>query len=60
MVLLGNPGGKSQLGRPRSREGNIQMDANRIGSEGVAWINLAKDRDKRHAVGNIVMNLNVL
>jgi len=31
MVLLGNPEGKSQLGSLRSREGNIKMDANRIG-----------------------------
>ena len=31
MVLLGHPEGKSRLGSFRSREGNINMDANRIG-----------------------------
>jgi hypothetical protein len=38
----GKPVGKRPLGRPRSRwEDNIKMDLNKIGWEGMEWINLA-------------------
>jgi hypothetical protein len=40
-------GRKEPFGRPRRRwENNIKMDLKEIGWEGVAWIDLAQDRDK--------------
>jgi hypothetical protein len=34
------------LGRPKPKwEDNIEMDVRKTGLEGVAWINLAQDRD---------------
>jgi len=44
---VGKPGGKRQLGRPRSTwDDNIKTDRKVIGWEGVDWIDLAKGRDK--------------
>jgi hypothetical protein len=38
-VLLGNPEGKSPLGRPRRRwEDGIRMDLRKIGCGSVEWI----------------------
>jgi hypothetical protein len=59
-VLVGNPEGKSQLGRPRRRwEDEIRMDLEEIGW-GVEWIQLFQDRDRWRAVVNAVMNHRVL
>jgi hypothetical protein len=45
-ILVGNPEGKRQLGRPRRRwEHNIKMDVREIGFKGVEWIHLAQDGD---------------
>jgi hypothetical protein len=61
-VLVGKPEGKRPLGRPRRRwEDGIRMDLKeKIGLEGVDWIQLAQDRDRWRAVVNTVMNIRVL
>jgi hypothetical protein len=60
-VLVGKPGGKRPLERPRRRwEDGIIMDLREIGRGGVEWIHLAQDRDLWWAVVNAVMNLPVL
>jgi hypothetical protein len=56
-VLMGKPGGKRPLGRPRHRwEGNIKMDLKEVGW-GMEWIDLAQDRDRWQSLVNAVMNL---
>jgi hypothetical protein len=58
-VLVGNPEGKGQFGRPRRRwENGIRMGLGEIGWE--VWIHLAQDRDRWRAVVIAVMNLWVL
>ena len=57
-VLLGKPGGKRPLGRPRrSWEDNIKMDLQEVGCWGMDWIELAQVRDRWGALVNAVMNL---
>jgi len=59
-VLVGKPGVKRPLGRPRHRwEDNIKMDIQEVECEGVEWIELAQDRDRWRALVNVVMNLQV-
>jgi hypothetical protein len=46
-VLVGKPEGKRPLGRTRHRwEDNIKMDPQKVGCRGMAWIELAQDRDR--------------
>jgi hypothetical protein len=53
-ILVGKPGGKRPLGRPKRRwEDNIKMDLREIGMD---WIDLAQDRDQWRALVNTVMN----
>jgi len=41
-VLVGKPGDKRPLGRPRRRwEDNIKMDIQKVGCGGMDWIDLA-------------------
>jgi hypothetical protein len=48
-VLMGKPGGKRPLGRPRRRwEDGIRIDLREIGWGSVDWIQLAQDRDRWH------------
>ena len=52
--------GKRPLGRPRRRwYDNIKMDLQKEGFEGIDWIDLAQDRDKRRGLINTVMNFRV-
>jgi hypothetical protein len=59
-ILVGNPEGRRQLGKPRRRwVYNIKMDVREIGWDGMDWIDLAQDRDQWSALVNMVMNLRV-
>jgi hypothetical protein len=58
--VVGEPGGKSLLGRPKRRwADNIKMDL-RERWGGMDWIDLAQERDQWRALVNMVMNLWVL
>jgi hypothetical protein len=57
-VLMGKPVGMRPLGRPRHRwKGNIKMDLQEVGCEGMDWINLAEDWDRWLALVTAVKNL---
>jgi hypothetical protein len=59
-LLIGKPEGKRPLVRPGRRwVYNIKMDLAEMGWDGVYWIDLAQERDKRRALVNAVMNLQV-
>jgi hypothetical protein len=59
-LLVGEPEGKRQLGRPRHRWiGNIKMDLLEMGVNVVDWTGLAQDRCSWRALVNSVMNLRV-
>ena len=56
-VLVGKPDGKRPLGRPRHRwEGNIKLDLEEVGCEGMDWIDVAQDRKRWRALVSTVMN----
>jgi hypothetical protein len=50
---------KISLGRPRWRRENIKKDLQEVECEGIDWIDLAQDSDRRWAVVNAVINLPV-
>jgi hypothetical protein len=59
-VLVGKPGGKRPLGRPRCKwVDNIRTDLQEVGCEHVDWFGLAQDRDGWRKLVNAVMNLRV-
>jgi hypothetical protein len=46
-ILVGKPGGKKPLRRPRRRwDDNINMDLKEIEWGGIDWLDLAHDRDQ--------------
>jgi hypothetical protein len=52
-VLVGRPGGKRLLGKPRPRwEDDIKMELQEMEWEGMVWIDLAQERDRGLAVVN--------
>jgi hypothetical protein len=58
--MAGNPERKRPLARRRYRwVDNIKMDLREIGWDGVAWIDLAQDRNRWSALVDMVMNLRV-
>jgi hypothetical protein len=60
-ILVGNPGGKRPLGRPRRTwVDNVKIDLRERGWEGVYLIDLAQDRDQWRALDNTVIHLRVL
>ena len=59
-VLLGKPEGKRPIGRPRRKwEGNIKIDLQDLGCEGMNWIELARDRVRWRALVNAINNFRV-
>jgi hypothetical protein len=59
-TVVGEPGGKRPLGRPRRKwVDNIKMDLMEIGWDGMDWIELAQDKDQWRALVNTVMKLRV-
>jgi hypothetical protein len=59
-LLVGKPERKRLLGRPRRRwVDNIRKDLGEVGWGDVAWIDLAKDRNRWRALVNSVLNLRV-
>jgi hypothetical protein len=59
-ALVGKPGGKRPLGRPRHRwEDTIKMDFHEVGCGVMDWIELAQDRNRWQALVNVVMNLQI-
>jgi hypothetical protein len=56
--LVGRPGGKRPLGKPRRRwEYNIKMDLREIGIDWTNWIQLAQDRVQWRPFVKAIMNL---
>jgi hypothetical protein len=59
-ITVGNPEGERPLGRPRLKlEGNVRMKLTGIGCEGVEWIQMAQDRNRRRVLVDTATSLHV-
>jgi len=59
-VLVGKPGGKRPLWRPRRRwEDDIKIALQEVGCVGTDWMELAQDRDMWRSLEKAAMNLRV-
>jgi hypothetical protein len=59
-VLAGKSEGERPLGRHRLRwEGSINKNLQKVGCDGMDWIDLAQVRDRWRELVNAVMNLRV-
>jgi hypothetical protein len=59
-VLVGKPGGKTPMGRPRRRwENNIKVDLQEVGGGHGDWMELAQDRDGWRALVSTVRDFRV-
>jgi hypothetical protein len=58
-ILVGKPGDRRQVGRPRYRWDNIKMDLRETEWSGIYWIDLTDDRDQWRPLMNTVMNIRV-
>jgi hypothetical protein len=57
-VLVGKPGGRRPLGRPKHRwEFNIKLYHQEVVCGSMDWIVLAQDRDRLQTLVNVVMSL---
>jgi len=57
---VGKPVGRRTLRRPRSRlENNITVILGKSGWDGVDWVQMAQDKDKRRTFVNTVTNLQI-
>jgi hypothetical protein len=60
-ISVEKPEGKIPLGKPRSRwVDNIEMDFREIGWDGVAWIDMAQNRNQWRTLVSAVLNFRVL
>ena len=58
--LVGKPGVKRPLGRPRHRwEDNIKIDLQEVGCGSMGWIDRVQDRVRWRVIVNSVMKLRV-
>ena len=58
--MVGKPGGKRTLGRPRCRwEDNNKMGLQKVGCGGMDWIDVAHNMDRWRTLVNAVINLRV-
>jgi hypothetical protein len=57
---VGKPKRKRPLGRPSYRgQDNIKMYLQDVGCDVMDWIEIAQDKDRRQALFNAIMNLQI-